>query len=74
MAICAENSQVIGEFPKRPVTWSFYVFFDLRVNNGWVNNREAGDFRRYRVHYNVIVMYRHRKPNIMKSYTMWVCA
>ena len=25
--------------------------------NGWVNNREAGDLRRYRVHYDVIVMF-----------------
>ena len=24
--------------------------------NGWVNNREAGDLRRYRAHYGVIVM------------------
>ena len=24
--------------------------------NGWVNNREAGDWRRYRTHYDVIVM------------------
>ena len=24
--------------------------------NGWVNNREAGDLRRYRAHYDVIVM------------------
>ena len=24
--------------------------------NGWVNNREAGDLRRYRLHYDVIVM------------------
>ena len=24
--------------------------------NGWVNNREAGDLRRYRAHYSVIVM------------------
>ena len=28
--------------------------------SGWVNNREAGDQRRYRAHYDVIVMvYRH---------------
>ena len=27
--------------------------------NGWVNNREAGDLRRYRSHYDVIVMYRY---------------
>ena len=26
--------------------------------NGWVNNREAGDLRRYRVHYDAIVMVR----------------
>ena len=25
--------------------------------NSWVNNREAGDLRRYRAHYDVIVMY-----------------
>ena len=25
--------------------------------NGWVNNREAGDLRRYLAHYDVIVMY-----------------
>ena len=24
--------------------------------NGWVNNREAGDLRRYRVHYDVTIM------------------
>ena len=24
--------------------------------NGWVNNREAGDLRRYRAHYDVLVM------------------
>ena len=28
--------------------------------NGWVNNREAGDLRRYRAHYCVIVMIRLR--------------
>ena len=29
LAICAGNSPVIGEFPHRPVTRSFDVFFDL---------------------------------------------
>ena len=43
LAICAGNSPVTGEFPaQRPVTRSFDVFFYLRLNNGWVNNREAG--------------------------------
>ena len=33
LAICAGNPPVSGEFPaQRPVTRSFYVFFDLRPN------------------------------------------
>ena len=57
LAICAGNSPVLGEFPsQRPVTRSFGVFYYLRWINGWVNNREAGDLRRYRVHYVVTVM------------------
>ena len=56
-AISAGNSPVTGEFPaKRPVTRSFDVFFDLRWINGWVNNREAGDLKRHRAHYDVIVI------------------
>ena len=59
LAICAGNSPVTGEFlAQRPVTRSFDVFFDLRLINGWVNNGEAGDLRRYRAHYDVIVMSR----------------
>ena len=33
----------------------FDVFFDLRLNNGWVNNREAGEWGRHRAHYDVMV-------------------
>ena len=33
LAICAGNSPVPGEIPaQKPVTWSFDVFFDLRLN------------------------------------------
>ena len=33
LAICTGNSPVSGEFPtQRPVTQSFDVFFDLRLN------------------------------------------
>ena len=47
-----------GEFPtQRPVTRSFDVFFDLRLNKRLINNREAGDLRRHRSHYDVNVMY-----------------
>ena len=41
---------------KRPVTRSFDVFFNLRLNNGWANIREAGDLRRHRVHYDVTII------------------
>ena len=55
LALCAGNSPVTGEFPaQRPVTRSFDVFFDLRQNKR--HNREAGDLRRHRAHYDVIVM------------------
>ena len=59
LAICAGNSPVFSEFPtQRPVTRSFDIFFDLRLNKrlSWVNNRDAGDLRRYRAHYDVTVM------------------
>ena len=33
LVLCPGNSLVTGEFPsQRPVTWSFGVFFDLRLN------------------------------------------
>ena len=38
--------------------WRGALMFTLICarTNGWVNNREAGDLRRYRAHYDVIVM------------------
>ena len=38
--------------------WRGALMFSLNRAwlNGWVNNREAGDLRRYRAHYDVIVM------------------
>ena len=44
--------------PQRPVTRSFDIFLICVWINDWVNNREAGDLRRYRAHYDVIVVYR----------------
>ena len=35
LALCDGNSLVTGEFPwQKPVTRSFDVFFDLRLNKG----------------------------------------
>ena len=57
LTLCVGNSHVTGEFStQRPVTRSFDAFFDLRLNKCWVNNHEAGDLRRHRAHYGVIVM------------------
>ena len=54
--LCGELT-VTGEFPaQRPVTRSFDVFFDLHPNNRLGNSRKAGDLRRHRAHYDVIVM------------------
>ena len=54
LAFCVGNSPVTAEFPtQRPVTRSFEVFFDL---DSWANNGDAGGLRRYRAHYDVIVM------------------
>ena len=42
LAICGGNSPVPGEFPaQKPVTWSFDVFFDLRLNK-WLSKQSWG--------------------------------
>ena len=53
LAICAGKSPVPVEFPtQRPVTRSFDVFLDLRLNK----RVEAGELSRYRANYDVTVM------------------
>ena len=65
LALCAGNSPVTGDFPaQRPVTRAliFCLIFVWIID--WVNNREAGDLRRHRGHYDIIVMMNRRsKPN-----------
>ena len=49
--------------------WRAALMFTLicaRIN-GWVNNREAGDLRRYRAHYDVIVMWLQGLHNFLES-------
>ena len=71
LAICAGNSPVPGDFPtQRPATRSFDVFFDLCLNKRWENNREAGDLRRYRAHYDATVMFRNLLINCKKYISM----
>ena len=45
--------------------WCFLWF--AHWINGWVNNREAGDWRRYRAHYDVIVMHQYHFTGIGQS-------
>ena len=55
---------LFGEFTGRrwiPLTKAsdaqlWWFFFICAWINGWVNNREAGDLRRHRAHYDVTVM------------------
>ena len=41
--------------------------------NGWVNIRKAGDLRRFRAHYDVIVMHRSNlsRPDIPQTHFVW---
>ena len=57
LANCAGNSPVTGESPaQRPVTRALMFSLICVWINGWVNNREAGDLRRYRANYDVTAM------------------
>ena len=59
LAFCAGNSPVTGEFPaQRPVTRSFDVFFDLRLNQRLSKQSWGWWLRRDRANCDVIVMYR----------------
>ena len=58
LAICAGNSSVTGEFlTLSPVRRGALMFSLIYASiNGWVNNREAGDLRRYCAHHDVTVV------------------
>ena len=57
LALCAGNSPVTGDIPvQRPVTRSFGVFFDLRLNKRLGKQSWGWWFRRHRAHYDVTVM------------------
>ena len=58
LALCAGNSPVPVNSPHKG-QWRGALMFSLIcvwINN-WVNNREAGDLRRHRSHYDVTVMW-----------------
>ena len=57
LALCAGNSPVPVNSPHKG-QWRGALMFSLICTwiNAWVNNREAGDLRGHRAHYDVIVM------------------
>ena len=59
LALCEGNPSVTDGFPsQRPVTWSFDVFFICAWTNCAANNRDAGDLRCHRAHYDVTTIHR----------------
>ena len=51
--------------------WRGALMFSLICGqiNGWINNRKAGDLRRHRAHYDVIVMWRTKSDDILICYS-----
>ena len=71
LALCAGNPPITGEFPHKG-QWRGALMFSLICAwiNGLVNNREDGDFRHHRAHYDVIVMFcsrQYRYTNVNAS-------
>ena len=57
LALCEGNSRDTGEFPsRRPVMWSFDVFFDLGLNKRLSKQSWGWLIETHRAHYGVTVM------------------
>ena len=75
LALCAGNSPGPVNSPHKG-QWRGALMFSLICVwiNGWVNNREAGDLRRYRGHYDVNVMeynnYAHASRSLLFSHLL----
>ena len=72
LAICAGNSPSPVTSPHKG-QWRGALMFSLICVwiNGWVNNHEAGDLRRYRAHYDVKVMGRWRSAVWCSPPSVW---
>ena len=70
--LCAGNSPVPVNSPHKG-QWRGALMFSLICVciNGWINNREAGDLRRCRGHYDVNVM-RHKQCNMSSTQSIFV--
>ena len=74
LAICAGNSPVTGEFPsQRPVTRSFDVFFDLRLDERLSKQSWGWWFETplHSAHYDVIAISKHNDDQVWVPF-IWV--
>ena len=74
LAICAGNSPVPVNSPHNG-QWrgALMFFFICAWINSWLNNREAGDLRSHRAHYDVIVMLMNFHQISLKYYPRGTC-
>ena len=78
LAICAGNSPVPGEFPaQRPVTRSFDVFFDLRLNKrlckqswGWWFETPSRPFWRHRIMDNPSKIHESCRNSLVRTFSL----
>ena len=63
-----------GEFTGHKGQWRGVLMFSLICawTNGWVNNRDAGDLRRHRAHYDVFVMCRIAELITVRQKRPWL--
>ena len=68
------TGHLCGEFTGHKDQWRGALMFSLICTriNGWVNNREAGDLRRYHAHYDVIVMKKFASRLGFQSYLFYM--
>ena len=61
LALCEGNSPVTGEFHWLKGQWRRALMFSLICawTKGCANNRDTGDLRRHRTHYDVIIMFHY---------------
>ena len=72
LALCAGNSPVTGEFPaQRPMTRSFDVFFDLRLNKRVSKQSWGWWFETHCAHYDVIVMEQYQTTAKRTTKLLW---
>ena len=81
LALCAGNSPVPVNSPHKGQWRGALMFSFICVwRNDWVNNRKAGDLRRHRDHYDVIVMMiggtrgirsAHETVSYLETITFW---